>query len=128
MTIITRIAVGLVAALFLYVGIGIWFNFDETIAGLGLATENPLGRAAVRADFGALFFGVGGMSAMAAWRMSRTYAFGALILLCIALTGRIVSLLLEGPAPGGTTPMMVEAMSIAILASARLVWAKRSAN
>jgi len=122
MAIIARIAVGLVAALFLYIGVSIWFNFDATVLGLGLTVPNALGRAAVRADFGALFFGVGGMSAMAAWRMSRTYALGALILLCIALTGRVFSLLLEGPAPGGTPPMLVEALSIGILASARHVW------
>lgn len=123
MTVIVRIAVGLVAVLFLYIGAGIWFTFDATVAGLGLTNEIPaLGRAAIRADFGALFFGVGGMSAMAAWRMSRTYAFGALILVSIAITGRIVSILFEGPAPGGTPPMLIEALSIGILASARHVW------
>lgn len=127
MAILVRILVGLVAALFLFIGFGIWFDFDSTVAGLGLVSDNPLGRAAVRADFGALFFGVGGMSAMAAWQRSRTYAFGAMLLLIIALSGRVVSLILEGPAPGGTEPMVVEALGIAILAWAGHQWRRAPA-
>ena len=49
-------------------------------------------------------------------------SIGAALLFGIALLGRIVSVVLDGPAPGGTTPMVVEAVSVAILLWARGVW------
>ena len=122
MAIVPRILVGLVAALFLIMGLGFWFALDQTVTSFAITPDNILGRASIRADFGALFFGVGLMSAMACWRRSRTYAFGALLLLSIAISGRVVSILLDGAAPGGTEPMVVEALSIAILAWARHAW------
>ncbi len=122
MAIVVRILVGLVAALFIFMAFGFWFALDQTIAGFAVTPDNILGRASIRADFGGFFFGVGLMSAMACWRRSRAYAFGAMLLLILALAGRIVSLVLDGVAPGGTEPMVVEALSIAILAWARHDW------
>ncbi len=126
MAIIVRILVGLIAAFFLVMAAGFWFALDQTIAGFAVSPESALGRASIRADFGGFFIGVGVMSAMACWRQSRTYAFGALLLLSFALAGRAVSLLLDGPAPGGVEPMVVEAACIAVLAWARGVWKSRA--
>lgn len=122
MAIVVRILAGLLAAFFLVTGLGFWFSLDQTAASFAIRPENILGRASIRADFGALFFGVGVMSAMACWRKSRAYAYGALLLLAFAISGRIVSIVLDGVAPGGTEPMVVEALGIAILAWARHAW------
>lgn len=114
------------AALFLFLGLGFWFTLDQSIVGFAITPDNILGRASIRADFGGFFLGVGVMSAMACWRNSRAYAFGAMLLLSFALVGRIVSILLDGVAPGGTEPMVVEALCIAILAWARHAWKARN--
>ena len=119
---VARVLAGLLAAFFIVMGLGFWFRLDQTIASFAVIPDGLLGRASIRADFGGLFFGVGLMSAMAAWRTSRTCALGALLLLAIALTGRLVSLAMDGAAPGGMMPMLVEAAGIAILAWARHVW------
>lgn len=122
MTMIPRLLVALIAAFFLINALGFWFTIDRMTPLFAIQTDNLLGRASIRADFGGFFFGVGFMSAMAAWRMSRTYAYGAMLLLGFALVGRLLSILFDGPAPGGTLPMIVEAVCIAVLAWARSVW------
>ncbi len=123
---IARILVGLVAAFFLFFALGFWFQLDRVMPEFGLATTNILGRASIRADFGGFFWGVGLFSLMAAIRASRNYAFGAMVLLGFALAGRLLSLLFDGAAPGGTVPMVVEAACIAILAWSRRGWTRKT--
>jgi Domain of unknown function (DUF4345) len=115
MTMVPRILIGLLAALFLFMGLQFWFAQDQATQGFNLVTQDLLARASIRADFGVTFLGIGIMSAMAAWRKSAAYAWGAMLLMAIAFCGRLVSILLEGPAPGGTQPMVVEALGVAIL-------------
>lgn len=121
---IVRILVGLVALFFIVMGLGFWFSLDSQIVGFAISPDNVLGRASIRADFGGFFLGGGLMAAYAAWKMCRTAAAGAMLLLGLALVGRILSILLDGPAPGGIPPMVVEAVCVAILVWARRVWAK----
>lgn len=119
-----RIAAGLVALLFLALGLGVWFRMDATLVDFAFAAEAPLARAAIRADFGGFFFGIAIMAGMAAWRKSASWALGALILVSLAFTGRAVSILLEGPAAGGAFPMGVEAACAVAMAWARSVFSK----
>lgn len=128
MTLATRILVGLMALFFGAMGVGFWFNLEGQAAGFGLQAAvdagNLIGRASVRADFGSFFLTVGVLCAYAAWKRCGSAAVGAALLFGIALTGRIVSVAFDGPAPGGTPPMVVEAVSVAILLWARSVWKK----
>jgi hypothetical protein len=124
MSIIARILVLLVGALFLFLGVGVWFNFDQGLAGFALTATEPLGRAAMRADFGGFFFSIATFSFLAAWHKSRWWAAAAAILLGFALSGRALSILLEGPATGGTMPMLVEAGCVAVLLGARALWSR----
>jgi hypothetical protein len=126
MTQISRILVGLLAAFYLLIGIQYWFMFDQAAATFHLSTTDLFARANIRADMGVTFFGIGILSAMAAWKKGRAYAWGAMLLLSIALVGRIVSMLIDGPAPGGTMPMIVEALSIAILYWGYSSWKAKS--
>jgi hypothetical protein len=119
-----RIAAGLVALLFLVLGLGVWFNMDQTLQGFAFAAEVPLARAAVRADFGGFFFGIAIMAGMAAWRKSASWALGAALLVSLAFTGRAVSLAMEGPAAGGAFPMGVEAACAIAMFWARSVFRK----
>lgn len=122
MPVAKRILTGLVGLFFLAMGLGFWFAIENQSAGFGLETGTAIARASIRADFGAFFLAVGGMSLIAAWKQSASWATAPLILLALALSGRIVSLLLDGPAPGGFSPMVVEAACIAVLAWARTGW------
>lgn len=126
MNLAARILVGLMALFFGAMGVGFWFSLESQAAGFGLQAAvdaaNLIGRASVRADFGSFFLTVGVLCAYAAWKRCGSAAVGAALLFGIALTGRVISILLDGPAPGGTPPMVVEAVSVAILLWARSVW------
>ena len=70
------------------------------------------------------FLTTGILCGYAAWKRSGSAAVGAALLFGIALLGRLVSIALDGPAPGGTPPMVIEAVCVAILLWARSVWKK----
>lgn len=126
MNMAARVLVGIMALFFGSMGVGFWFNLETQAVGFGLqnAVEatNLVGRAAVRADFGSFFLTVAVLCAYATWKRCGSAAVGAALLFGIALLGRIVSVALDGPAPGGFFPMGVEAVSVAILLWARSVW------
>ena len=126
MVMAARILVGLMALFFGSMGVGFWLKLETQALGFGLQNaveaSNLVGRAAVRADFGSFFLTVALLCAYAAWKRNGAAAVGAALLFGIALLGRIVSVLLDGPAPGGVFPMGVEAVSVAILLWARSVW------
>lgn len=128
MNLAARIVVGLMVLVFGSVGLGFWFSLETQAVGFALQGAvdgaNLLGRASVRADFGAFFLTVAVLCGYAAWKRSGAAATGAALMFGLALLGRILSILLEGPAPGGTPPMVVEAVSVAILLWARSVWKK----
>ena len=121
----SRILVGLVAAFFIFMGLNFWFMLDTAVTSFGFGPDGLIGRASVRADVGGFFLGGGIIAAMAAWKRCSTLATASLILVATAITGRIVSLVLDGAAPGGTPPMVVEAVMIAILLWARSQWRTR---
>lgn len=108
--------VGLVGLLMLSIMLRIWTQPLTFAASLGVGAEGPLGVASLRADLGG-FFGAGGLFALlAALRADRRWLAPAMVLLGLALTGRVISLIASG---GGVTqipPMIVEALLIAILA------------
>lgn len=126
MTLAARIIVGLMVFVFGSVGVGFWFNLETQAVGFALQgavdAANTLGRASVRADFGSFFLTVAILCGFAAWKRSGAAASGAALLFGLALLGRVVSILIDGPAPGGYVPMGVEAVSVAILLWARGVW------
>lgn len=128
MILATRILVGLMALFFGAMGAQFWFSLDSQAAAFGLQgavdAANLIGRASVRADFGSFFLTVCILCAYAAWKRNGSAAVGAALLFGLALMGRILSILLDGPAPGGTPPMVVEAACVAILLWARSVWKK----
>ncbi len=128
MNLAARIVVGLMVLVFGSVGLGFWFSLETQAVGFALQGAvdgaNLLGRASVRADFGAFFLTVAVLCGYAAWKRSGAAATGAALMFGLALLGRILSILLEGPAPGGVMPMGVEAVSVLVLLWARSVWKK----
>ena len=117
-----RILVALAALFFLVMGVQFWFALDTAVQGFGLGANGLIGRASIRADVGGFFIGGGLIALHAAWKRCPMCAGAAATLVGIALLGRIVSVLLDGGAPGGTPPMVVEAVIVAILLWARNSW------
>lgn len=119
----SRILVGLVAAFFIFMGLTFWFSLDSAVTGFGFGPEGLIGRASVRADVGGFFLGGGLIAAHAAWKRCAMCAGAAATLTGVALTGRFLSVALDGAvAPGGVPPIVVEVVIIAILLWARSQW------
>ncbi|CAN5260201.1 hypothetical protein BH10PSE14_BH10PSE14_10730 [soil metagenome] len=74
------------------------------------------GMATIRADFTAFFITGAIFALVGAWRTWRAPLLVPMILLIIAICGRVVSLVLDGAASSAYPPMMVEAVMIAVLA------------
>lgn len=112
---IARGLLGLVALLMLAIALRVWTQPLIFAATLGLGADGPLGVASLRADLGG-FFGAGGLFALlAALRSDRRWLAPALILLGLALTGRVISLIASGGGVQQIPPMVVESVLIAIL-------------
>ncbi len=123
MNIAARGLVGLMGLFFLSMGLGFWFSLDDRAAQFAIEASSALGRASIRADFGSFFLTVGILCGYASWKRCGAAAAGAALLFVLALLGRIVTIILEGQAPGAIPPMVVEAVSVGILLWARNVWA-----
>jgi hypothetical protein len=119
---ISRILVGLLGAVALRMMLNIWFHMGSVTGALGIIPGGLVGRATVRADIGGLFGGIAVFCLMAAWKQSRLWALGALVLVSTAILGRLIGVALDGSGPGVWGPIGVEAVMIFILLWARKVW------
>ena len=119
---IARILVGLMAAFFFAMGLLFWFQLDAQTAQFQIKAAGLLGNASIRADFGSFFLSVGIFCGYASWKKSGGAAAAAALLFGLALLGRGLTIILEGAAPGAIEPMVVEAVSVAILLWARSGW------
>lgn len=116
---ILRILTGLIGVLALLLAARIWLGPVEPAAKLGLEGIGALGRATLRADVGG-FFAAGGLFAlMGAIRADSRLLTPPLVLLALALAGRVVTVVLDGYAPDMLPPMIVEAVLVAVLFLAR---------
>ena len=118
-TIILRGLVGVVGVLALLLAARIWLGPAQPAAQLGLEAIGGLGLATLRADVGG-FFAAGGLFAvMAAIRNDGRLLTPTLALLALALTGRVITVALNGFEPQMLPPMVIEAVLVAILLLAR---------
>ncbi len=114
-----RIVLGGVGLFNMALGLGFLFQPMRLAAQFALSPIGTQGMATIRADFPA-FFLTGGMCALiGAWRVDVRPLLVPILLLGIALTGRIISILLDGTAATTFPPMIAEAAMIAILLLAR---------
>ncbi len=118
-----RLLVGVTGAFNVLLGLG--FLLDPAQAGLRffLTALGTQGLATMRADFTA-FFVTGGLFALAgAWQARRAPLLVPLSLLSIAVTGRAISLVVDGAPATAYPPMAVELLMIAVLAAGWRVFA-----
>lgn len=113
-----RAVVALVGLFNLALGLG--FLFDPAQVGLRffVTSLGTQGMATMRADFTAFFMTGAIFASVGAWRAWRTPLLVPLLLLGIAICGRVVSLFADGMPPKAFPPMIVEAVMILLLALA----------
>lgn len=125
MALVSRILVGLIGLLSLLSTAQHWFGIEALPSERGLQAIGDIGRANLRADVGGVFLGIGLFGIIAAWQQNRLWLTATTLLVGGALLGRFVSVAIDGYSPRVGSPMLVEAIVIAIFAFAFWSWGKK---
>lgn len=113
-----RFVLVLVGLLNIAIGLGFLLTPHLLAEKFFVSPVGTQGLATIRADFPAFFLTGGACALIGAWRASTSPLLVPLALLGCALTGRFVSLALDGAAPAALAPMIAEMLMIAALALA----------
>lgn len=122
MIVVTRISIGVLGALFVLLALGFWFGTDALASKMGLDLTTLAGRATVRADVGGFFLTGGVISVYAAIKRNAAYLWPILLLLIAAISGRALTLILDGAEPASFPPMIVEALAIVLVVVCQRTW------
>ena len=114
-----RAVLGLVGLFNVLIGLGFLFNPVKLAAQFAMAPIGIQGLATTRADFPAFFLTGGLFALVGAWRADPKPLLVPLMLLGSALTGRFVSIALDGVVATTYPPMIAEAAMIAAIVLAR---------
>jgi hypothetical protein len=114
-----RVVLGLVGLFNILIGLGFLFNPTKLAAQFAMAPIGIQGLATTRADFPAFFLTGGLFALVGAWRADPKPLLVPLMLLGSALTGRFVSIALDGVVATTYPPMLAEAAMIAAIVLAR---------
>ena len=123
MVMLSRLLVALIGLLFLVVGAGLWLNTADAAAQMGLVDLAAAGFGTVRADIGGSFIGGGIIQIIAAMRRDSGLLWPVQLLVLLALLGRTLTLVINGPVAAGVPSMGFE-LAILLL----LVWCKSTWN
>lgn len=82
---------------------------------LGLAAQSPLGLNALRADMGSFFLASALACGLALFAGRPNWLLGAAALYGLAVTGRFIGIIVEGPPPGVLQPVIIELVMVALL-------------
>lgn len=124
MVVVVRVLVGVAGLLALVLAAA--FLFDPATAALrfGIAPQEPLGFSTLRADFGGLF-GTAGLLAIAAGvRNNARLLTAPLLLIGIALIGRMLTIAVSGYEASMMQPIAVEIVLVSLFAAGRNFLAK----
>mgnify|MGYP001346134085 FL=1 len=109
-----RVIIGVAGVLGLLVAVRLWMAPAELAGQLGVSASGPLGLATIRADMGG-FFAAGGVFALAAAIKARGgLLLPSVVLIGLALVGRVVAVAMNGFAPEMGPPMAVEAVLLVL--------------
>lgn len=120
MQMIARILVGVAGLLGVLVALRLWMAPEDVAAQLGIQAAGPLGVASIRADIAGFFAAGGAFSVLAAIRNRAVLLTAPIVLIGLALTGRLITLALNGVSNDMIPPLAVEAVMLAILAFGRM--------
>jgi len=113
---VMRIVIGLVGLFNITIGIGFLVAPAKLAAAFFLSPIGSQGMATLRADFPGFFIGASVFALVGAWRGEARPLLVPMLMLGIALFGRVISILVDGMAPTAIQPMTVEAVMIGVLA------------
>ncbi|WP_135213245.1 DUF4345 family protein [Vitreimonas flagellata] len=119
MKLVLRIVLGLAGLVFVVMGLAFWANPATPAARLGIEAAGALGTSSLRADMAAFFGVAGGLTLLAAVRANARLLTAPLLMIAIALTGRIITVIVDGYTPEMMQPMVIEAVLLALLAAGR---------
>lgn len=125
MKLIVRVLVGVAGLLAVVIALGFWINPDILAAEFAIAPQGALGFSTLRADFGALFGGVGVLAFAAAVRHDARLLTAPLLLIGIGFCGRLLTIVLSGYDASMLQPMAVEIVLITLFATGRRVLSSR---
>jgi hypothetical protein len=114
MQLIVRIVVGVAGLLSILLAARFFINPAASAALLGLAPVGEFGTATLRADLGGFFAVCGIFALAAAIRNSAALVTAPLLAIAIALSGRVVSYVLDGGGSAVVQPMLVELTLLAV--------------
>lgn len=112
---VVRGLVGLAGLLSLLIASRFWLAPAEIAATMGLAAEGPVGLGTIRADMAAFFGAAAILSLTAAIRNEARWLSPVLLLLALALAGRVFNLMSTGGGAALIPPMVIEAVLITIM-------------
>jgi hypothetical protein len=124
MQFVVRLVVGLAGLLSLLLAARFFQNPAAPAASLGIAPVGELGTATLRGDFGAFFGACGILALTAAIRNSAALLTAPLLVIAIALSGRVVSYALEAGELAVLQPMLVELTLLIVFGLGRATLAR----
>ena len=110
-----RGVIGLVGLFNLAIGLGFLFAPAKLALAFFLLPLGSQGLATIRADFPGFFIGVAVFALVGAWTGQARPLLVPMLILGLALFGRLVSLAVDGMAPTAPPPMIAEAVMLTIL-------------
>jgi hypothetical protein len=116
---VIRALVGIAGMLAVLVALGFWISPDMLALKFGIAPQGALGFSTLRADFGALFGGVGAFAIAAAVGNNARFLSAPLLLIAIGFSGRLLTIALSGYDASMLQPMATEVMLITLFAAGR---------
>lgn len=122
---IMRVVIGLVGLFNLAIGILFLLTPAKLAAEFFLSPIGSQGMATLRADFPGFFIGASVFALVGAWRADPRPLLVPILMLALALTGRAVSLMLDGAPPTAFPPMVVELVMVTLLLVARRSFTKQ---
>jgi len=118
---IAKIIPGLVALLFLVMGVNCVLDPMAGAAQMAIAPIGPEGLSTIRGDLGGLFLGSALLLVLGIWREQGTWLVAVAVFMLVIAAGRVVGFVLDG-APGQTT---LTAFGFEIVIAVGLLYASR---
>ena len=112
---ILRVLIGLTGLLYITLALGFLLDPAQAAARLGIGAIAPLGMATLRGDFIGFFGTIGILALLGAVRDEARYYIAPLMLVGMTLAGRLITVAASGFDATMGPPMLVEAVTVALL-------------
>ncbi len=119
-----RAVVAIIGLFSLLIGLGFLLNPEKLAAAVFIAPVGTQGLATLRADFTGFFIGVSLFAIYGAWKGDAKVLLVPLVMLGLALLGRMISMARDGIVATTAAPIVIELVMVASLLLAQRVFSK----